>query len=135
MRRLISAILISLFLLPATLAAAEEEAGGNGAGPLFVEFDPFSVSIIQRTRVAGYLSVAFSLAVENEAAAQRVERMRPKLKDAIVRILSRVASSRLDVNRPVEVSLIQTYVQMAVDNVIGPGEALVLMQTVSLQPA
>lgn len=139
MRRLISAILLSLFLLPVNLAFAEGEAGEDqgetGAGLLFIEFDPFSISIIQRTRVAGFLSVAFHLAVEDEETVLEVERLRPKLSDAVVRILSRVASSRLDVNRPVEVSLIQAYIQMAVDNIIGAGKARVLMQIVSLQPA
>lgn len=135
MRHLISAIALCLFLISTGPAFAEENEGDMLAGPTFVEFEPFSVSVIQRTRIAGFLSVAFSLAVESEAALQQVERLRPKLNDAIVRILSRVASSRLDVSRPVDVDLVRTYVQAAVDSVIGKDKARVLMETVSLQPA
>lgn len=135
MRHLISVIALSLFLISANSAYAADKKSDAHGGPIFIEFEPFSVSVIQRTRIAGFLSVAFSLAVEEEAVIQRVERLRPKLKDAIVRILSRVASSRLDVNRPVDVDLVRAYVQAAVDGVIGAGKARVLMSTVSLQPA
>lgn len=139
MRHLITALVISLSLVAAsTVHGAEDSAGEHGSagtGPFFIEFNPFSVSVIQRTRVAGFLSVAFQLVVESEEAAAEVERMRPKLNDAIVRILSRVASSRLDINHPVDVDLIRTYLQLAVDSVIGKAKAGVLMQTVSLQPA
>lgn len=140
MRHLISAILLCLLLVPPDFALASEDNAGSQDGenqshPLFVEFDPFSVSVIRRTRVAGFLSVAFSLAVKDEATVQQVERLRPKLSDAVVRILSRVAGSRLDVTRPVEVGLIQAYIQMAIDSVLGAGKARVLMSTVSLQPA
>lgn len=135
MRYLMSIITAGLFLITATSVLAEESRGGSGSEPLFIEFTPLSVSVIQRTRVAGFLSVAFNLVVESEEAAAHVERLRPRLRDAIVRILSRVANSRLDINRPVDVDLIRAYVQMAVDGVLGAEKARVLMQTVSLQPA
>lgn len=138
MRHLISALIACLILFTASAVYAEEggeKNGESGSEPLFIEFNPFSVSVIQRTHVAGFLSVAFDLVVEDETTAAQVERMRPKLNDAIVRILSRVASSRLDINHPVDVNLIRAYVQMAVDSVIGAEKARVLMKTVSLQPA
>ncbi|MCH8862091.1 MAG: hypothetical protein IID51_06235 [Proteobacteria bacterium] len=135
MRYLMSIITAGLFLITANSVLAEESSGSSDSEPLFIEFTPLSVSVIQRTRVAGFLSVAFNLVVENEEAAAHVERLRPRLRDAIVRILSRVANSRLDINRPVDVDLIRAYVQMAVDGVLGAEKARVLMETVSLQPA
>lgn len=135
MRHLISAVIMGLFLITANSVLAEESHGSSDSKPVFIEFTPLSVSVIQRTRVAGFLSVAFNLVVESEEAAAHVERLRPRLRDAIVRVLSRVANSRLDINHPVDVDLIRAYVQMAVDSVIGADKARVLMETVSLQPA
>lgn len=139
MRHLISAFTLCFFLSfgSAGFAAAEGEDGEtkSDAGPIFMEFAPFSVSVIQRAQIAGYLSVAFDLAVEEEAVVQQVERLRPKVRDAVLLILTRVASSRLDVTRPVDVDLIRAYVQKAVNNVLGAGKAQVLMAIVSLQPA
>ncbi len=140
MRYLMSAIMAGLFLLTANLVAAnavlaEESDGGSDADPLFIEFAPLSVSVIQRTRVAGFLSVAFDLVVDSEETVKLVERLRPRLEDAIVRVLSRVANSRLDINHPVDIDLIRAYVQMAVDGIIGAEKARVLMKSVSLQPA
>lgn len=140
MRYLMSAIMAGLVLIAANLVTAnsvlaEESHGGSDSEPLFIEFAPLSVSVIQRTRVAGFLSVAFDLVVESEETVEHVERLRPRLEDAIVRVLSRVANSRLDINHPVDVDLIRAYVQMAVDGVIGAEKARVLMKSVSLQPA
>ncbi len=135
MRHLISAVILGLFLITGNSVLAEESHGSSDSEPVFIEFTPLSVSVIQRTHVAGFLSVAFNLVVESEETAAHVERLRPKLRDAIVRVLSRVANSRLDINHPVDVDLIRAYVQMAVDSVIGADKARVLMESVSLQPA
>ena len=135
MRHLISAVIMGLFLITANSVLAEESHGSSDSKPLFIEFTLLHVSVLQPTSVAGFLSVAFNLVVESEETAAHVERLRPRLRDAIVRVLSRVANSRLDINHPVDVDLIRAYVQMAVDSVIGADKARVLMKTVSLQPA
>lgn len=135
MRHLVSVVILCIFLLSVGPGVASAAEGSSSAEPIFIEFEPFSVSVIQNSRVAGFLSIAFDLAVEDEATIQQVERLRPRLRDAVVRILSRVASSRLDVSRPVDVDLVRAYVQKAIDGVIGPGKAQVLMEIVSLQPA
>lgn len=110
--------------------AAQEET----VEPSFIEFAPVSVSVVHNARVAGFLSIAFGVMVEGPEALARVEALLPRINDASVQMLARIARTRLVVTEAVNLELLRTYLQRTVDRIVGEGVARVLIQDATLQP-
>lgn len=121
---------------PALASQEEDEKGAEetAPAPTFVEFAPVSVSVVHNNRVTGFLSVAFGVMVKDPEAAAKVEALLPKISDACVQMLVRIARTRLDVTQAINIELLRTYLQRSVDGVIGEGVAQVLIQDATLQP-
>lgn len=112
-------------------ALAEEEVADE---PAFIEFAPVSVSVVHNNRVAGFLSIAFGVMVDDPGGYARVEALLPKISAANVQMLARIARTRLDVTKAVNLELLRAYLQRTVDQVVGKGIAQVLIQDATLQP-
>lgn len=133
-----SSLLVVLFAIMMTIAAApasaESDKGEGSEDDRFFEIPPVSVSVVQNNRVVGYLSVSYKLMLIDLNSAGRISNMAPRLKDASVKILARIARTRLDVTKPLNIDLVHIYLQQTVDQVLGEGVAKVLIQDASLQP-
>ena len=120
--------------LPASRTAAQEDDPQNAVSDaLFVEFAPMTVAVIRDKRIQGHLTITMFLAVGTPAGVNRVETLRPKLRDAVLRNLARVGNARVDPHMPVDLKLVADYLQLAVDDVLGDGVAKVLLQSASTQ--
>ena len=123
--------LLSL-LLVAPIAAQEENAPAV-SDDLFVEFAPMTVAVIRDKRIRGHLTITFFLAVGTQPDIDRIETLRPKLRDAVLRNLARIGNARVDPHLPVDLDLVADYLQYAVDDVLGEDVAKVLLQSASTQ--
>ena len=110
---------------------AEEEVA---AEPTYIELAPISVSVVHNNRVAGFLSIAFGVMVDDPVALVEVRALLPKISAESVQMLARIARTRLDVTQVVNLELLRAYLQRTVDQVVGEGIARVLIQDATLQP-
>jgi|GEM_PF-3244781 len=118
------AFIISLLLTSPAIAAEVPTPGDN---PSFIIIDPMIISILQGARNTGLMSVTVRLKLEEEGERAHVESLRPKLRDRYVVLLSRLASSSLEIDRPLNVPRLQKLLQRETDKVLGETKTLVLI--------
>lgn len=116
------------------IAQDEEQKIEQVVDDVFVEFRPITVSIIREYRLQGQLSVTFFLGVDKTSTVDEIERLRPRLRDGLVQSLTRVANTRVNPRRPVDLALIGRFMQNSVDEVLGKDLAIVLIQSAAAQP-
>lgn len=125
-------------LLGVSVATAQEEDEDveieQSVDNVFVQFQPISVSIIREYRIRGMLAVTLFLSVDKASTVEKIESIRPKLRDGLVQSLTRVANTRVSPNRPVDLELIGRFMQKSVDDILGPNMAVVLIQSAAAQP-
>lgn len=112
--------------------SAKPEGGSHAASsntPYFV-LDPMPISIIRDSTGKGILVVEIGLDAKAMAARPEVEHMVPLLRDLYIRVLNLYTSRDLHIHQPADALLIKTRLQMATDQVLGPGKAVVLMRQV-----
>ncbi|MCK5040794.1 MAG: hypothetical protein KAR62_00805 [Sphingomonadales bacterium] len=102
---------------------------------VFVEFAPIAVSIIREYRIRGMLNVTFYLSVDKASTVDKIEELRPKLRDGLIQSLTRVANTRVNPRRPVDLELIGLFMQRSVDEILGADMAQVLIQSAAAQPS
>lgn len=127
---LASFILAIALLWPALVVDAAEQAGNRAR---YVAFEPVSVTVLNESRVAGFLAVTFSLEASDAEQEETITEMKPRLRDAIIRRLSRLAGTRIEVTRPLNIALVNRQIQSVVDEVLGDKTAEVLIQSASIQ--
>ncbi|MCK5576386.1 MAG: hypothetical protein KAI28_11255 [Sphingomonadales bacterium] len=86
---------------------------------VYIEFDPITVSIRGESRVEGLMSIRFSIEVIGYDKAEYVRDRKPRLSNAITMYLTRYARVGIDPKRKLNVAVIDTIMQRAVDNVLG----------------
>lgn len=131
----LAAIVVAGFLglgLSGVAIASEEES--DGKAPVFVAIDPLHVSIIENSRVAGFLAVTLSLEPASAAEAADIERLMPRLLDQFNIKLAALARTRISISRPINIDLLSLVLQRAVDEQLGKDRAAVLIQSATLQP-
>lgn|GEM_PF-3120834 len=112
---------------------AQDEQAPSISDALFVEFAPMTVAVIRDKRIRGHLTVTFFLAVGTQPDIDRIDAIRPKLRDAVLQNLARIGNARVDPNLPVDLDLVADYLQYAVDDILGKDVAKVLLQSASTQ--
>jgi flagellar basal body-associated protein FliL len=128
---------VLLLLVPNPLAA--QDHGDEGAPPppqtnLFADFRPVMVAVIREHQIRGHLGVDFALAVTSADAMTEIDLLRPRLRDSIQHYLAGLASARINPRRPLDLDLVSSYIQKAVDEILGDGVAEVLIITASVTP-
>ena len=78
--------------------------------------------------------VDFKLSVKTREDVDEIDKLRPRIRSAVNEALTRVANARVNVRRPLDVELISSYIQGAVDTVMGEDFAEVLIAVASTQP-
>lgn len=114
--------------------AFAQEEGEAIVDNLFVPFAPISVSIVRDYKVQGQLAVTFFLGINKASSEDVIENIRPKVRDGLINSLTRVANTRVNPYKPVDLELIGIFMQNSVDEVLGAGVAEVLIQSVAAQP-
>jgi flagellar basal body-associated protein FliL len=114
---------------------SDKAEGGEGGRPKsdnspFVVLDPMPISIIRDSSGKGILVVEISLDAKSVPARPEVEHLVPILRDLYIRVLNLYTSRDLHIHQPADALLIKTRLQMATDQVLGPGKATVLMRQV-----
>lgn len=102
---------------------------------LFVRFQPISVSIVRDFKVQGQLSVTLYLGLNKASTEDVIENLRPKIRDSLLNSLTRVANTRVNPYRPVDIDLIVIFMQTGLDELLGEGVAEVLIQSAAAQPS
>lgn len=82
----------STLLLPAAPAFASEEAakaeggehGAKPAGPLYVRMDPLVVPVMDNDGISQTVSMVVAFEVEDQAGADKIESLKPRIKDAFI---------------------------------------------------
>lgn len=129
----LSLLAVLMLANPQPLIAQEEDSEAT-VDNIFVQFAPISVSIIREYRIRGQLAVTFYLSVDKASNVEKIETMRPKLRDNLIYSLTRIANTRVSPNKPVDLDLLGRFLQKNVDDVLGEGVAKVLIQSAAAQP-
>lgn len=81
-------------------ARAEDAHAPAAAGPIYVPIDPLVVPLIRGSDVRRHLIFVVQLEVADAAAGARVREMMPRLRDAYLRALVRLADRQDDTAPP-----------------------------------
>lgn len=118
------AISISVNMGPVTAAAAQK---GDGAVE-YIALPTMSVSLLERNRIRGVLSLTVSLEVGGETRTRDVKKQLPRLRDAYLRTLSNLAQTHLDPQERINMNLLRKVLQRTTDRLFGPDAVSVLVQ-------
>ena len=117
-----------------TLTLAQDEEETPDISNVFATFSPFSVHVIKDRRIRGILMVDFKLSLKAREDVDEIDKIRPRIRSAVIEALTRVANARVNVRRPLDVELISNSIQGAIDSVLGEDFAKVLIAVASTQP-
>ncbi|MFZ5610258.1 MAG: flagellar basal body-associated FliL family protein [Pseudomonadota bacterium] len=135
--RLFPLILAAGMALPAAPPAqgsakpAAEGTDTSVGAEAFIRVEPIIISVLRGSTVAGLMSLTVELQVPDAAKREEVAAIRPRLRDGYLRALSRLASTTLDIDRPLNFELLTRMLQRDTDRVLGPGVARVLITDAS----
>ncbi|MCB1532471.1 MAG: flagellar basal body-associated FliL family protein [Alphaproteobacteria bacterium] len=120
------------------LQEAKHDEGGHGGGSFeFVELGPLVLPIVDNNGVSQTISMVVALEVADSAAASKVEKYEPKLKDAFIQdmygVLNRHAALKGGV---IQVGEIKQRLNKISDRVMGDEDTVqdVLLQVVQQRP-
>ena len=114
-------------LLSASAAFASAPAKRVTPPDQFLPFDAITVSILERMRVRGFLTVEFGLYVPDEKLRDEIEAHRRALNDAYVRALVDYGADVAQVSAAPDVVSIAGRLQRVTDGVLGKTGARVLL--------
>ncbi|RME65510.1 MAG: hypothetical protein D6782_06135 [Alphaproteobacteria bacterium] len=124
-----------LLALPLAIAAMAPAWAGGSAKPddgelsesHFLKLQPMIVPVLQEHRMRGLVSVQISLQLSDAKTRERVEKMKPKLTDRYIIALNQLGQAVIEIDRPVNLPLIQQILQRSTDYVLGADVARVLI--------
>ena len=99
-------------------ARAEDAHAPAAAGPIYVPVDPLVVPLIRGSDVRRHLIFVVQLEVADAVAGARVREMMPRLRDAYLRALARLAD-RLDDSTPPDLERVKRGLATASGQVLG----------------
>ena len=129
----LTAVLMIGLAATATQAKETGEAERTSADTLFIAFPEMNVTLVERARIDGIMTVRVSLEVFDAEAQGQVELQQPRLQDAYIHTLTRLASARFDVRRPIDYALMGRYLQRDTNRILGVDVARVLVQDAILR--
>lgn len=132
-----AAVLSLVLAFALVLGGSANASAPKKEGPMdaaFVSFDPFTVSVVERQRMRGLLVLEVMLHAPEAEAREKAEHLKPRLRDNFVRNLMEFGATRARVDRPPDIARIAQTLQAATDQMLGPGEARVLITQALLRP-
>jgi len=101
------------------------------SNPAWVSVDPLAVAILRQNRIQGMFIVEFGLDIEDETLRAKADETLPRLRDAWLRNVSDLATTRMRVGRQADLDVLTTRLQTTTDQMLGgPGAKLLLLQAV-----
>jgi len=99
----------------------------------FVPFDAITVSVLERMRVRGFLTVEFGLYVTDEKLRDEIDSNLRALKDAYVRVMADYGADEANVSAAPDLAGIAGRLQRVTDTVLGKAGARVLLSQAQLR--
>jgi flagellar basal body-associated protein FliL len=109
---------------PAKKESSERKITSN---PAWVSVDPIAVAILRQNRIQGMLLVEFGLDIADETIRAKAAEMLPILRDAWLRNVSDLATTRVRVGRQADLDVLSTRLQATTDQMLGSTGAKVLL--------
>lgn len=124
---------LAFVLVSAGSALANAPAKRAAQPDAFVPFKAITVSVLERMRVRGFLTVEFGLYVTDKKLREEIDTSRRALKDAYVRVLVDYGADEAKVSVAPDLVGIAGRLQRATDNIVGAGRARVLLSQTQLR--
>jgi flagellar basal body-associated protein FliL len=98
-----------------------------------VEMQPLVVSLTKNFRTQGVLMLAYQLFVANSSTAEEVAVRKPQIAAALHQTLTRLSKIRIPADKPVNIPLLDLFMQRSVDELLGKNVAEVVIFSASIQ--
>lgn len=131
--RALAGLALALCLLAGSAALATAPAKKSAQPDEFLPFDAITVSVLERMRVKGFLTVEFGLYVTDKKLRHAVEANRRTLNDAYVRALADYGADVAKITVPPDVDGIAERLQAVTDAMLGRTGARVLLSQLQLR--
>jgi flagellar basal body-associated protein FliL len=137
--RILALLTLSLALAAPALASgapapAKKPEGSERkitSSPSWISVEPIAVAILRQNRIQGMFLVEFGLDIQDEALRTKADESLPRLRDAWLRNVSDLATTRVRVGRQADLDVLTTRLQTTTDQMLGgPGAKVLLLQAV-----
>lgn len=81
------ALVVPQIIWPVTAHAADNSKAARSGKPMFVRLNPISIPVIRKNGTTSVLALDLIAEVKSEADREKVEAIRPKLRDNFIRAL------------------------------------------------
>jgi flagellar basal body-associated protein FliL len=129
----LAGFVLALCLLAGSAANATAPAKKSAQPDEFLAFDAITVSVLERMRVKGFLTVEFGLYVTDKRLRHAIETNKRTLNDAYVRALADYGADIAKVTVPPDIDGIADRLQSVTDAMLGKKGARVLLSQLQLR--
>ncbi len=112
-----------MLLLAASPVHAETGSGHDGSSNIALR--TLSVTLFERSRARGLLFIDVNLALHSPDDRDDVVKTMPRLRDRYLQIVSQLATTTYQVDKPVDLPSLTAVLQRATDQLLGENRALV----------
>ncbi len=112
---------------------AQEEAEEVKEKLIQVEMQPLTVALTKNFKTQGVLMLAYSLFVDKTSTAGDLALREPQIAAALHQTLTRLSKIRIPADRPVNITLVDKFMQDTVDKLLGKNIANVVIFSASIQ--
>lgn len=109
------------FFLSGDKGAPSAEHEKEGAGPVYLDMEPFIIPVIREDRVVKYLSLSVKLELAGPGAEAKVKEMMPYVRDAFLTRLH-IALSRGDTGLNADTARLKHQLLAEAERVLGPDQ-------------
>ena len=118
---------VLLLAFPAHVSG-QGHGGGEAEFERFITMDLVSAPIINRSRVRGRVELSLILEVLDREKAGEVQNQLPRIHASFVRVTQQYMSTITSLTQPMDLEFLIRSMQRALDQVLDPGAADVLVQ-------
>ncbi|GER06060.1 hypothetical protein JCM17843_03700 [Kordiimonadales bacterium JCM 17843] len=132
-------ILCRIFLLSLLLwalnpvSAGAEDVKAADIAPIYIQFAPISVPLMQGGYVQGSFHIRVELAVTSEKNKEAVDRMMPRLESAYLMSLVDLSRYVIRADEPADLVSIGAALQQSTNDILGPEKARVLISEAAVR--
>ena len=98
-----------------------------------VEMQPLVVALTKNYKTEGVLMLAYQLFVDKTSTAGELAIKEPQIAAALHQTLTRLSKVRIPANKPVDITLVDLFMQRTVDKLLGKNVADVVIFSASIQ--
>lgn len=125
--------LLTISLSAPTFAQEEDQGEEIEEKLIAVEMLPLTVALTRNFRTEGVLMLAYQLFVSDTDTMEDVAIREPQIAAALHQTLTRLSKIRIPADRPVNITLLDKFMQNTVDKLLGKNVADVVIFAASIQ--